>query len=215
MPKSKDKGKIHMKRKPEPSTADITVIDITDSPIDITDSPIIIKKLKYWKDESQDFYSGGGQSGSQDMFPSEDIFPSQDSALAEITDSPIKFKKLNIWKDESQDSYSGGGPSGSQIFPSQVVLESDPITTEEPVVTKKGDPYAYSNFQELHDLMVRIFKIVYKGPLETISEASRKFLHFCAVVVRTRNDELQEMMENAHPQQDISTSGDEESDPNE
>ena len=113
----------------------------------------------------------------------------------------------SLEKEGSKNSLTGEQSTAS--------IQSNPITTEEPVVTKKGNPYAYSNFQELHDLMVRIIKIVWKGRLETISEASRKFLQFCDAVVRTRNDELQEMMENAHPQQDISTSGDEESDPNE
>ena len=87
------------------------------------------------------------------------------------------------------------GPFLPQHFTLSNPIQSNPITTEEPVVTKK-DPYAYSNFQELHDLMVKVFKIVWKGPLETLSDASRKFLQFCDAVVRIRNDELQEMIEN-------------------
>ena len=173
---------------------------------DITVSPIKFKKIKISKDEFQDSYSGVGQSGSQDLFPSEDIFPSTASLEADIKPSPKKFKKLNLWNDdsqdildESQDSYSGG-PSGSQIFPTQVVLESQDITedgsdNEEPVVTE-NDPYAYSNFNELHQVMVNVFKRIWKKPLETHSDASRKFLKFCDAVVRIRNDELQEMIEN-------------------
>ena len=186
---------------------------------DITDSPIKFKKLKIRKDEFQDSYSGVGQSGSQDLFPSEDIFPSTASLEADITPSPIEFKKIEIRKDESQDSYSGG-PSGSQIFPTQVVEESE--DTNEDSLKKEGSKnsltgeqstaYAHSNFEELHDVMVNIFRTVWHGRLETFSEASRKFLHFCAVVVSHRNDELLKMIEeydNSHPQQDISTSGDE------
>ena len=332
MPKVKDKG-IKRKPEPEPSTADITVIDITESTIDITDSPIRIKKIKVW-DESQNIFSARDQSGSQHMFPSEDMFPTPELArfsplksmkitesTIDITDSPIRVKKIKIWdayqnvfgardqsgsqhmfpsdltqdlapdsplkfmkirqsiidiivspirnpkikvcdespnifshRDqsgsqdlfdpsedmfasqdilsargksgsqdlvpsedidespvvlESEDSYSGGGPSGSQIFPTQVVLESqditedgsekegsnNSITTEEPVVTE-NDPYAYSNFKELHDVMVNVFKRICKKPLETHSDASRKFLKFCDAVVRIRNVELQEMIEN-------------------
>ena len=319
MPKAKDKG---MKRKPEPSTADITVIDITESTIDITDSPIKIKKIKVW-DESQNIFSARDQSGSQLMFPSEDMFPTPELArfsplnsmkitesTIDISDSPIRVKKIeicdayqNVFGDqsgsqhvfpsdltqdlapdsplkfmkirqsiidiivspirnpkikvcdespnifshrdqsgsqdlfgpsedmfasqdilsargksgsqdlvpsedidespvvlESEDSYSGGGPSGSQIFPTQVVLESQDITedgsdNEEPVVTE-NDPYAYSNFNELHEVMVNVFKRIWKKPLETHSDASREFLKFCDAVVRIRNDELQEMIEN-------------------
>ena len=186
---------------------------------DITDSPIKFKKIKIRKDEFQDSYSGVGQSGSQDLFPSEDIFPSTASLEADITPSPKKFKKIESRKDESQDSYSGG-PSGSQIFPTQVVEESE--DTNEDSLKKEGSKnsltgeqstaYAHSNFEELHDVMVNIFRTVWHGRLETFSEASRTFLHFCAVVVSHRNDELLEMIEeydNSHPQQDISTSGDE------
>ena len=217
---------------------------------DITDSPIKFKKIKIRKDEFQDSYSGVGQSGSQDLFPSEDIFPSTASLEADITPSPKKFKKLNLWnddsqdifpstasleaditpspkkfkkiesrKDESQDSYSGG-PSGSQIFPTQVVEESEDINedslekegSKNSLTGEQSTAYAHSNFEELHDVMVNIFRTVWHGRLETFSEASRTFLHFCAVVVSHRNDELLEMIEeydNSHPQQDISTSGDE------
>ena len=201
--------------------------------IDIIVSPIRNPKIKVC-DESPNIFSHRDQSGSQDLFgPSEDMFASQDilSACGKsgsqdlVPSEDIDESQVLL---ESEDSYSGGGPSGSQIFPTQVVLESqditedgsenegsnNSITTEEPVVTE-NDPYAYSNFKELHDLMVNVFKRIWKRPLETHSDASRKFLQFCDAVVRTRNDELQEMMENAHPQQDNSTSGDEESDPNE
>ena len=186
---------------------------------DITDSPIKFKKIKIMKDEFQDSYSGVGQSGSQDLFPSEDIFPSTASLEADITPSPIEFKKIEIRKDESQDSYSGG-PSGSQIFPTQVVEESEDINedslekegSKNSLTGEQSTAYAHSNFEELHDVMVNIFRTVWHGRLETFSEASRTFLHFCAVVVSHRNDELLEMIEeydNSHPQQDISTSGDE------
>ena len=84
--------------------------------------------------------------------------------------------------EENEDSSENEGSNNS-------------ITTEEPVVTKK-DPYAYSNFKDLHDLMVNVFKRIWKRPLETHSDASRKFLQFCDAVVRIRNDELQEMIEN-------------------
>ena len=177
---------------------------------DITVSPIKFKKIKISKDEFQDSYSGVGQSGSQDLFPSEDIFPSTASLEADIKPSPKKFKKLNLWNDdsqdildESQDSYSGG-PSGSQIFPTQVVEESEDINedslekegSKNSLTGEQSTAYAHSNFEELHDVMVNIFRTVWHGRLETFSEASRTFLHFCAVVVSHRNDELLKMMKN-------------------
>ena len=194
---------------------------------DITVSPIKFKKIKISKDEFQDSYSGVGQSGSQDLFPSEDIFPSTASLEADIKPSPKKFKKLNLWNDdsqdildESQDSYSGG-PSGSQIFPTQVVEESEDINEDSS--EKEGSKnsftgdvcmsYSYSNFHELQDVMVNIFRRVWHEPLETYYEASRKFLHFCSKVVSHRNEELDEMIEEyqkSRPQQDNSTSGDEQ-----
>ena len=178
---------------------------IRQSIIDIIVSPIRNPKINVC-DESPNIFSHRDQSGSQDLFdPSEDMFASQDILSAhgksgsqdlvpseDIDESPVVL--------ESEDSYSGGGPSGSQIFPTQVVLESQDITedgsdNEEPVVTE-NDPYAYSNFNELHQVMVNVFKRIWKKPLETHSDASRKFLKFCDAVVRIRNDELQEMIEN-------------------
>ena len=73
--------------------------------------------------------------------------------------------------------------------------------------------YSYSNFHELQDVMVNIFRRVWHEPLETYYEASRKFLHFCSKVVSHRNEELDEMIEEyqkSRPQQDNSTSGDEQ-----
>ena len=177
MPKSKDKGKIHMKRKPEPSTSD-------------------------------------SSSKPKDLNCDKQCSDSADSALADITDSPIKFKKLNFWKDESQDSYCGGQSGSQDIFPSQVLLVSEDITEKnEDSFEKEGSKnsltgeqstaYAHSNFEELHDVMVKIFRTVLHRRVETFSEASREFLHFCAVVVSTRNDELLEMIEqweNSHTQ---------------
>ena len=225
---------------------------------DITVSPIKFKKIKISKDEFQDSYSGVGQSGSEDLFPSQDIlpstasleadikpspkkfkklnllnddsqdiFPSTASLEADIKPRPKKFKKLNLWNDdsqdildESQDSYSGG-PSGSQIFPTQVVEESEDINEDSS--EKEGSKnsftgdvcmsYSYSNFHELQDVMVNIFRRVWHEPLETYYEASRKFLHFCSKVVSHRNEELDEMIEEyqkSRPQQDNSTSGDEQ-----
>merc|ERR1712121_336227 len=103
---------------------------------DIKPSPKKFKKLNLWNDDSQD------------------IFPSTASLEADITPSPKKFKKIESRKDESQDSYSGG-PSGSQIFPTQVVEESEDINedslekegSKNSLTGEQSTSYAHSNFE--------------------------------------------------------------------
>ena len=119
---------------------------------------------------------------TQDMFPnkqqSQDMFPTEEHVFVQDSEST---QDMFPNKHQRQDMFSTGEHlfvSGSQRTQSETGCD--------------GHSKCNRQFHQLHDEMVKKYWSATPERSQTLKEASKDFLRFCAIVVQCRNEELME-----------------------
>ena len=119
---------------------------------------------------------------TQDMFPNkqqrQDMFPTEEHVFVQDSEST---QDMFPNKHQRQDMFSTGEHlfvSGSQRTQSETGCD--------------GHSKCNRQFHQLHDEMVKKYWSATPERSQTLKEASKDFLRFCAIVVQCRNEELME-----------------------
>ena len=130
------------------------------------------------KDETMQWYSARFEARRLAKQQSQDMFPTEEHVFVQDSEST---QDMFPNKHQRQDMFSTGEHlfvSGSQRTQSETGCD--------------GHSKCNRQFHQLHDEMVKKYWSATPERSQTLKEASKDFLRFCAIVVQCRNEELME-----------------------